>query len=353
MGVKMDLRSMTSSEMETFLLSIGEKKFRAKQVYEWVHNKGVDSFDDMLNLSKDLRAKLAASCTLASLKAVQCLVSEKDGTRKYLFELADGQRIETVLMRYGHGNSVCVSTQAGCRMGCTFCASGLLGLERNLTTGEILGQIYTIENDIGERVSHTVLMGTGEPLDNYEPVVKFIKLITDEHGKNMSQRHITLSTCGLVPQILQLAEEKLQITLAISLHASEDRIRRQTMPIASKYAIDEIFEACETYFRVTGRRITFEYALIEGINDHEDEAYRLVRRLKARRFKCHVNLIPINSIDEEKFKRSDRGAVKRFQDILLDSHIEATIRRALGTEINAACGQLRKSDRDQGQDQGI
>lgn len=332
---------MNFLEIETFMLSIGEKKFRAKQVFEWVHQKGVMSFDEMTNLSKSLRSKLGDKAQLSYIKALRCLVSDNDGTRKYLFELEDGQKIETVLMRYEHGNSVCVSTQAGCRMGCTFCASGLLGLDRNLTAGEILGQIYAIENDIDDRVSHTVLMGTGEPLDNYDHVVKFIYLITDEQGKNLSQRHVTLSTCGLVPQILKLAEEGLQITLAISLHASEDHIRLQTMPIAKKYSIDEVFKACETYFEKTGRRITFEYALISGVNDSKSEAGNLASRLLRRSFKCHVNLIPVNSIDEEKFTKSSRDAVRSFQKVLQDKGIEATVRRALGSEINAACGQLR------------
>lgn len=341
MTTKVDLRSMTYNEIETLMLKMGEKKFRAKQVFTWVHQKGVMSFDEMTNLSKDLRSKLDLHASLSYIKAVRCLVSEKDGTRKYLFELGDGQKIETVLMRYEHGNSVCVSTQAGCRMGCTFCASGLLGLDRNLTTGEILGQIYAIERDIEDRVSHTVLMGTGEPLDNYDHVLKFIGLVTDKDGKNLSQRHVTLSTCGLVDQILKLADEHLQITLAVSLHASEDHIRQQTMPIAKKYSIEEVFGACETYFEKTGRRITFEYALISGVNDTKAEAAKLASRLKQRSFKCHVNLIPVNSIDEEKFSRSSKEAIRSFQRVLLDHNIEATVRRALGSEINAACGQLR------------
>lgn len=344
MSNKVELRNMTYEEIEAYILSIGEKKFRAKQVFEWVHEKMVSSITEMTNLSKSLREKISASSELFVPKIVQCLISENDGTRKYLFEMSDGQRIETVLMRYEHGNSVCVSTQAGCRMGCTFCASGLLGLDRQLTTGEILSQIYEVEKDIEDRVTHTVLMGTGEPLDNYESVIKFIHLITDERGKNLSQRHVTLSTCGLVPEIIQLADEHLQITLAISLHASDDSTRQQTMPIAKRYSIDEVLDASEIYFNKTGRRITFEYALIAGVNDDQAGALKLARLLKRRDFRCHVNLIPVNSIDEKLFQQSTRSAVRAFQQVLLNNHIEATIRRALGTEINAACGQLRNSD---------
>ncbi len=341
MNGKPDLRNMTYSEIEAFMLSNDEKKFRAKQVFEWVHQKGVMSFDEMTNLSKDLRSKLDVIAQLSYMKAVSCLVSDKDGTRKYLFELADGQKIETVLMRYEHGNSVCVSTQAGCRMGCTFCASGLLGLDRDLTTGEILGQIYAIENDIDDRISNAVLMGTGEPLDNYNNVLKFIRLITNEKGKNLSQRHVTLSTCGIVPEILKLAEEGLAITLAISLHASEDKVRQQTMPIAKKYSIEEVLNACDSYFEKTRRRITFEYALIAGVNDTKAEAEKLASRLLSRSFKCHVNLIPVNSIDEKLFTRSSEGSVRQFQDMLIKKGVVATVRRSLGAEINAACGQLR------------
>lgn len=339
-----DLRSMNLEEMEAHLLSLGEKAFRGKQLFEWVHKKGVQSFDEMTNLSKALREKLASSAKLSVLIVKESLVSQVDGTRKYLFQLEDGQCIESVLMRYDHGNSLCVSTQAGCRMGCTFCASGLLGLSRQLSSGEILGQIYAVERDIEDRISHTVLMGTGEPLDNYENVVKFLKLIIDPKGKDMSQRHLTLSTCGLVPEIKKLAKENIQITLAISLHASSDAIRKKTMPIANKYSMDELFEACEVYFNTTGRRITFEYALIKGENDSREEALSLGRQLKARPFKCHVNLIPVNSIDENKFNRSDRASVLNFQKALQSYGVETTLRRTMGSDINGACGQLRLKD---------
>lgn len=339
-----DLRSMTYQEMEAFILDLGEKKFRARQLFEWVHKKGVLAIGDMTNLSKGLREKLMSVSCLSPVKAIRCLTSDKDGTRKYLFQLADGQKIETVLMRYDHGNSVCISTQAGCRMGCTFCASGLLGLERNLTVGEMLGQIYYIEQDIGQRVSHTVLMGTGEPLDNFDNVTTFIDLFSDEKGKDVSQRHITLSTCGLVPEIGRLAEKHYQITLAVSLHASEDAVRKQTMPIARTYSIEQVMTACEGYFEQTGRRITFEYALIEGMNDSLEEAVKLAELLKKRHFKCHVNLIPVNSIDENKFTQTGKAAVRAFQKTLTERRIKATIRRALGDEINAACGQLRLNE---------
>ena len=346
---KTDLRSLDYTGTEALLLNLGEKKFRAKQIFDWVHKKGVSSFDEMSNLSKDLRNKLKDNCSLATVTTVTRLASSDDSTRKYLFELEDGQRIESVFMRYEHGNSVCVSTQAGCRMGCTFCASGLFGLDRNLTAGEILGQIYAIEEDTGERVSHTVLMGTGEPLDNYDKVLAFIHLLTDPMGKDMSQRHITLSTCGLVPEILRLAEEELQITLAISLHASEDQVRKRTMPIAKKYTIKEVLDACQVYFDKTGRRITFEYALIAGVNDSSEEATKLAALLRDRSFRCHVNLIPVNSVDENQYKQSDGTSVRRFQKVLSDRGVEATVRRAMGAEINAACGQLRKGDREKGQ----
>ena len=346
MSAVKNLRNLSFEEIETLMLSLGEKKFRAKQVADWVHKKGADNIDQMTNLSKVLRDKLAKTTILSPLRVVTMLADSKDGTRKYLFEMADGQRIETVLMRYEHGNSVCVSTQAGCRMGCTFCASGLLGLERNLTAGEILGQIYHIEKDLGERITHTVLMGTGEPLDNYDEVLKFIRIITDERGKDLSQRHVTISTCGLVPEIEKLADEDLQITLAVSLHASEDAVRQKTMPIANKYSISEVLRACESYFHKTGRRITFEYALIAGVNDSREEAHLLAGRLRDRTFKCHVNLIPVNDVVENGYTRSDRKSIQAFRQTLEAERIEATVRRAMGTEINAACGQLRLAGHD-------
>lgn len=340
---KADIMSMDLEELVLFVASIGEKKFRANQLFDWLHHKMVDTIDDMDNLSKHLRSRLYNQAYLTELKVVKQLKSKHDGTLKYLYALEDHQLIETVLMRYEHGNSVCISTQAGCRMGCTFCASGLLGLARNLTAGEMLKQVYTIEKEINVRVSHIVLMGTGEPLDNYTEILKFIRIITSEKGKNISQRHITVSTCGLVNEMYKLAEEGLQVTLAVSLHASSDAVRKQTMPIANKYTIEEILLSCENYFAKTGRRITFEYALINGVNDKPEQARALAKLLRPREFRCHVNLIPVNEVSEKSFKSSGRDAVYRFRDILKEAHIETTVRRSLGADIDAACGQLRLS----------
>jgi 23S rRNA (adenine2503-C2)-methyltransferase len=268
-------------------------------------------------------------------------VSAEDGTRKYLFALADGNVVESVLMRYKHGNSVCVSSQVGCRMGCRFCASTLDGLERNLTASEILEQIYAISRDTGERISHVVVMGTGEPLDNYDNLLRFLLLISDEHGANISQRNITVSTCGLVPKMRQLAEEGLQITLALSLHASNQAKRQELMPVANAYEIHQVIDACRTYFEKTGRRITFEYSLVGGVNDGEEDAKELAELLRS--LNCHVNLIPVNPIKERDYVQSDRSVIERFQKKLEKYGINATIRRTLGSDVNASCGQLRKS----------
>lgn len=338
---KKDILSLDYDGLNKAVLSIGEKGFRAKQIYEWLHKKSVTSFEDMSNLSKTLREKLEESFYIMPILVKTKQASTQDGTIKYLFQLHDGQLIESVLMRYEHGNSVCISTQAGCRMGCTFCASGLLGLSRNLNISELLGQIYAIENDTGERISNIVLMGTGEPLDNYDNVLQFLYMISDERGKNIGQRHMTLSTCGLVNKIDALANEKLQITLAISLHATTDEIRLKTMPIAKKYSIKEVLDACERYFETTGRRISFEYSLIKGMNDSAEEAKALGQLLKERSFKCHVNLIPVNDVVENTYEKSDRSHVYRFRDVLVSAGIETTVRRSLGGDIDAACGQLR------------
>ncbi|MBR4113686.1 MAG: 23S rRNA (adenine(2503)-C(2))-methyltransferase RlmN, partial [Anaerotignum sp.] len=268
-------------------------------------------------------------------------VSQIDGTRKYLFALSDGAIIESVLMKYEHGNTVCISTQVGCRMGCKFCASTLDGVERGLTAGEMLSQIYAIQKDCGERVHGTVLMGSGEPLDNYDNVVKFLRLINDPKGQNMGQRHITLSTCGLVDRMYDLAEEDLQITLAVSLHAPNDGIRTQTMPIAKVYSMDRLLQACRDYADKTKRRITFEYALIHGVNDGDEHAWELVKKL--RDMLCHVNLIPVNDVKERNYVKSTADRVKRFAGILNENGVETTVRRKLGSDIDAACGQLRRS----------
>lgn len=341
---KKDIKSYNLKELKEEMASIGEKAFRASQIYKWIHVDRVQNFQEMTNISKSLRDKLDAEYELVTVTPVEVLTSQIDGTKKYLFELKDGVVIESVFMRYHHGNSVCISTQAGCRMGCRFCASTLNGLERNLTASELLSQIYEIERNTGEKVSNLVLMGSGEPLDNYDNVMKFLELITDENGKNMSQRNITLSTCGLVPKIIEMADSKLQITLAISLHASDDETRRELLPIANKYSIKELLEACRYYFNKTKRRISFEYSLVAGVNDTKREAEKLAALLKG--MNCHVNLIPVNPIKERDYRQSDRDAVLRFQKILEKTKINATIRREMGRDINGACGQLRKSYMD-------
>nr|WP_291233826.1 23S rRNA (adenine(2503)-C(2))-methyltransferase RlmN [Frisingicoccus sp.] len=338
---KKDIRSMTPEELETFVVNdLKDKKFRARQIYDWMHVKCVQNFDEMTNLSKDLRQKLSENATLCPVEKADCLISQIDGTRKYLFRMEDGSIIESVLMKYKHGNSVCISSQVGCRMGCRFCASTLLGLERNLNTSEMLGQIYAIQRDTGERVSNVVIMGTGEPLDNYDAVVRFIRMISDEKGLNISQRNITLSTCGIVPKIYQLAEEHLQITLAISLHASDNEKRKSMMPIANKYDMDTLLEACRYYYETNGRRLTFEYSLARGVNDSPEDARALAKLLKG--FMWHVNLIPINPVEERSYVQSDRKSIVNFKNSLEKYGGNVTIRREMGRDIQAACGQLRR-----------
>ena len=338
---KLDIKSMNITELEDLLKELGEPKFRAKQIFDWLHAKQVDSFEEMTNLSKGLREKLSETASINGVEIVRKLVSQIDGTRKYLFALSDGAIIESVLMKYEHGNTVCISTQVGCRMGCKFCASTLDGVERGLTAGEMLSQIYAIQKDCGERVHGTVLMGSGEPLDNYDNVVRFLRLINDPKGQNMGQRHITLSTCGLVDRMYDLAEEDLQITLAVSLHAPNDGIRTQTMPIAKVYSMDRLLQACRDYADKTKRRITFEYALIHGVNDGDEHAWELVKKL--RDMLCHVNLIPVNDVKERNYVKSTADRVKRFAGILNENGVETTVRRKLGSDIDAACGQLRRS----------
>ena len=338
---KKDIRSMTPEELETFVVNdLKDKKFRARQIYDWMHVKCVQNFDEMTNLSKDLRQKLSENATLCPVEKADCLISQIDGTRKYLFRMEDGSIIESVLMKYKHGNSVCISSQVGCRMGCRFCASTLLGLERNLNTSEMLGQIYAIQRDTGERVSNVVIMGTGEPLDNYDAVVRFIRMISDEKGLNISQRNITLSTCGIVPKIYQLADEHLQITLAISLHASDNEKRKSMMPIANKYDMDTLLEACHYYYETNGRRLTFEYSLARGVNDSPEDARALAKLLKG--FMWHVNLIPINPVEERSYVQSDRKSIVNFKNSLEKYGGNVTIRREMGRDIQAACGQLRR-----------
>lgn len=341
---KKDILALNLIELTEEFQKLSEKPFRAKQVYEWLHKKLAVSFEEMTNLSKPLREKLSESYEITPLTLVDKRVSKNDGTTKFLFRLGDGSVIESVLMKYKHGNSVCISSQVGCRMGCRFCASTLGGLERNLRVSEMLSQIYEIQRVSGERVSNIVIMGTGEPFDNYDNFLKFIHMISDENGLNISQRNITVSTCGLVERIRQLAEEKLQITLAISLHAPNDEMRKQLMPVANKYSIAEIMDACHYYYDKTGRRITFEYSLVEGSNDSEEAAKELSALLKG--FNCHVNLIPVNPIKERNYKHSEEKYIQKFKFTLERNKINATIRRELGSDIDAACGQLRKSYMD-------
>ncbi len=338
--MQFDLKSASLEELTNYINEIGEKKFRTKQLYEWMHIKKVASIDEMTSLSKDLREKLKAECIYTSLKKVDCQISKEDGTRKYLFALADGNVVETVLMRYKFGNSVCVSSQVGCRMGCKFCASTIDGLVRGLTAAEILDQIYAIERDTKERVSNVVVMGTGEPLDNYDNVIRFISLLSDEKGANLSQRSITVSTCGIVENIRRLADEELQITLAISLHASNQAKRLELMPVANKYDIHEVIDACRYYFEKTGRRLTFEYSLVAGVNDTEEDATELAHLI--RHLNCHVNLIPVNPIAERDYEQSSHEAILAFQNKLEKYKINVTIRREMGRDIDGACGQLRR-----------
>ena len=338
---KLDIKSLTLEELTEAIRQMGDKPFRAKQIYQWLHQKLVADFDEMSNLSKPLREKLKEQFTLTALYPADVKISQIDGTRKYLFRLEDGNVIESVWMQYHHGNSVCISSQVGCRMGCRFCASTLDGLERNLTTAEMLDQIYRIQTLTGERVSNIVIMGSGEPLDNYDNVIRFQRMISDENGLNISQRNITLSTCGIVPNILRLAEENIQITLALSLHAPNDEVRKTLMPIANRYSLKEILPACQTYFEKTGRRLTFEYSLVSGVNDNLDEAKALTSLLK--NMHGHVNLIPVNPIKERDYRQSDRKAIEAFKSYLEKNGINVTVRREMGRDINGACGQLRKS----------
>lgn len=340
MSEKTDIKSLNFKELQEYMLSIGEKKFRAKQVYEWLHQKQVQSFGEMTNLSKDLQKKLEEQAGLTVLEPVEVQVSKLDGTRKYLFRLEDGNVIESVLMKYKHGNSVCISSQVGCRMGCRFCASTLDGLVRGLTPGEMLEQIYRIGQDVGERISNVVVMGTGEPLDNYENLIKFIEMLTDENGLHISQRNLTVSTCGMVPKMRELADRKLQITLALSLHASNQEKRKELMPVANKYEISEVLDACRYYFEQTGRRITFEYSLVGGVNDTEENAKELSGLIRG--MNCHVNLIPVNPVKERDYVQSNQQVILNFKNKLEKNGINVTIRREMGRDIDGACGQLRK-----------
>ena len=336
-----DIRSMTLEELKEAMTTLGEKPFRAKQIYEWLHVRLVDDFDEMTNLSRALREKLQENYALWPLQALRGQTSKIDGTKKFLFALSDRQVVESVWMQYHHGDSVCISSQVGCRMGCKFCASGIGGLVRNLTVGEMLAQVYAIQKLTGERVSNVVVMGTGEPFDNYDTLIQFLRMLTDTNGLNISQRNITVSTCGIVPKIRAFAEEDLQVTLALSLHASDNEKRKELMPIAYTYSLGEVMDACRYYFQKTGRRMTYEYSLVGGVNDTREDAKALAGLLRGQN--CHVNLIPVNPVKEKGYVQPDRTAVLDFKDKLEKYGINATIRREMGRDIDGACGQLRRS----------
>lgn len=336
---KKALKNFTEAEMKEFMKEIGEKAFRATQVYSWIY-KGAKSFDDMNNIPKSLRAKLEEVSYIGNID-IELKLESKDGkTKKYLFLLNDGNIIETVMMDYDSRVTVCVSNQVGCRMGCRFCASTMDGLVRNLEPWEILDQIMKIQEDTGKRVSNLVLMGSGEPLDNYENTKQFLKIVNDENGLNIGYRHITLSTCGIVPKIYELADMEIPINLAISLHSPYDDKRAEIMPVANKYSIKEMLEACRYYIKKTNRRVTFEYSLIKGVNDSKKEAEALSKLLKG--MLCHVNLIPINEVDERDFKKPDKAFIYKFRDYLEERNIPATVRISMGSDISGACGQLRR-----------
>ena len=335
---KTDILSLTKEELEEKILAIGEKKFRAKQIYEWLHTYKVEEFSKMTNLSAQLREKLDDIFWINSLKIQKRLVSNIDNTVKYLYGLSDGEKVETVVMEYKHGNSICISTQVGCKMQCKFCASTKAGFVRNLLPGEMLQQIYTSERDSGRRINHVVLMGIGEPLDNYDNVVKFLRILSEK--EDMSLRHVSVSTCGLVNRIYELADLKLGITLSVSLHAPTNKLRSSVMPVNDRYPIEELMKACRYYFDTTGRRISYEFALIDGVNDNKESADALIKLLRGQN--CHVNLIPVNEIKEGVFRRSE--SVEKFKQMLIDGGLNATVRRTLGADISAACGQLRRDN---------
>ena len=335
---RIDLKSLRYEALEAFLKELGEPSYRAKQVFSWL-GSGISSYDEMTNIPKSLRGKLTESTVLSNMECA-ARYDSKDGTVKYIWELQDGQCIESVVMQYHHGRSICISTQVGCRMGCKFCASTLGGKIRDLTAGELLDQVLFAEKDLGERISIVVLMVIGEPFDNYDHVITFLKNISHPAGRNLGLRHISVSTCGVVDKILALAEENLPITLLISLHAPNDELRNELMPVNHKYPLDVLLDACRIYIQKTGRRISFEYTLIRDVNDFEWCAKMLVQKLKG--LLCHVNLIPVNHVEENGLQRSNPKSVERFQNYLLQHHINTTVRRELGSDISASCGQLRR-----------
>lgn len=335
----MNLKSLTEKELAELFKNMGQPAFRAGQVYGWLQ-KGIESYDEMTNVPKALRTVLEEQYPLLPPKVVRCQESAKDGTIKYLWQLSDGNCVETVLMRYHYGNTVCISTEVGCRMGCAFCASTLGGLVRKLEPYEILDQVAFTQRSSGQPISHIVLMGIGEPLDNFDNVMRFLELVNSEKGLNISMRHISLSTCGLVPKIDELAAKKLQLTLSVSLHAPNDEIRRTIMPVSRAYPMEELLAACRRYYAATSRRISFEYAMIDGVNDRPQDAAELIKRMKG--LPAHFNLIPLNHVEESPLKPSTRAAVAAFQKQLEDGGIPTTVRRSLGGDIDASCGQLRR-----------
>ncbi|MDD6620693.1 MAG: 23S rRNA (adenine(2503)-C(2))-methyltransferase RlmN [Eubacteriales bacterium] len=338
--MKTDIKALTYEQLNTVLTEMSLPKFRAKQIFQWLHKYGCDSFDDMTNISKDLRERLSESYFISSCAIEDKYVSRLDGTVKYLFRLYDGEYIESVVMKYKYGYTICVSSQVGCKMGCTFCASTLAGFKRNLTAGEIESQLHSAERDLNIKISHIVLMGIGEPLDNFNNVVSFLRNVNDENGLNISMRNITLSTCGIVPRIYDLMDLDLQLTLTVSLHAPNDEIRCKTMPVARKYSMNQLITACKDYAEKTGRRVSFEYTLIKGVNDSEANALELAERLSG--MLSHVNLIPVNDVKERGNVRGTKEDIVKFQNVLKSKEINATIRRTLGSDINASCGQLRR-----------
>ena len=336
--IKANLKDFTISELEKIISDMGEQRFRAKQIFKWLYD-GAESYEEMTNIPKRLIEKLDEKYSVNNLKIEQKFVSRIDETRRYLLQLDDGNFVESVLMKYHHGYTICVSSQVGCAMGCAFCASTVGGRVRSLTAGEIIGQVMTVKKDLGQRISNIVMMGMGEPLDNFDNVMRFLENVNNPLGLNIGHRHITLSTCGLVDKIYELADRKLQITLSISLHAPNDEKRSTIMPVNKKYNIEKLLKACRYYIEQTGRRISFEYTLIRGVNDNEAEARELLKLIKG--LLCHVNLIPVNEVKESGFSASDRNAVEKFRAVLEKGGISATVRREMGADISAACGQLR------------
>lgn len=344
-----DIKSMYEDELKEEFSKLGEPSYRAAQVYKWLHT-GVKSFDEMTNIPRVLRQKLVENYYISSATIEKKLISAYDDTKKYLFSFADGETVESVLMSYHHGFTSCISTQVGCKMGCTFCATGKSGFSRNLTASEMLSQIQAEQTDNNIRISNIVLMGMGEPLDNFDNVIRFLRLVSSENGMNIGMRHISLSTCGLVPRIYELADMKLQLTLSVSLHAPNNQIRSRTMPVNRKYDIEELLKACRYYSKQTNRRISFEYAMIDGVNDSNAAASELAAKLKG--MLCHVNLIPVNSVGGTEYRKSKKERIQNFISILEKSGITATVRRTLGSDINASCGQLRRSHKDESAEKG-